>query len=254
MYGCYYESLSLQLKLHIAYHSNEQKMTETARMKNLGVRKPKRTMRKQLAKTSPRSLPMASSTPPSSPPLPLRTRPEPQLDQPPRYSLLFPPEQISLPQRPRQPLPSPSHTFPPTSSSPLPPPATSSGFQTASSHAGLAGSVISSECPVNNTFVEQQRPSPEAIAYEALRHLISTKFDSVITSIDGEQFAGEEQELVIQDDEQSGIRGGWGSGSRQVSRGANRAISTAVVGTNHFAKANLYANSRLPPNLPPLQL
>ena len=96
--------------------------------------------------------------------------------------------------------------------------------------------------------------SPETIAQEALRDLISTKFDSVITSIDGEQFGGDEQELAIQDDLHSGIRGGWGYGSRQVSRGANRAISTAVVGTNYFAKADLYANSRLPPNLPPLQL
>ena len=87
-----------------------------------------------------------------------------------------------------------------------------------------------------------------------LRDLISTKFDSVITSIDGEQFGGDEEELEISDDIQSGIRGGWGIGNRQVSRGANRAISTAVVGTNYFAKANLYANSRLPPNLPALQL
>ncbi|CAD6592557.1 MAG: hypothetical protein ASARMPREDX12_007277 [Alectoria sarmentosa] len=226
-------------------------MTETARNKNPGTRKPKRMGRNQLAKTSP---PTPSSTPPSNATLPPRTRAEPPLDQPPRYSVLFPPEQTSLPQRPHQFLHPPLHTSPQTSSSPLPPPATSNCFQIALHDAVLARTVANSELPVNTAFVEQQQPSPEAIAQEALRDLISTKFDSVITSIDGEQFDGDEQELVIQDDAQSGIRGGWASGSRQVSRGANRAISTAVVGTNYFAKANLYANSRLPPNLPTLQL
>lgn len=226
----------------------------SAKKKSPLVRKPKRTGppgRKELAKTSP---PTAASTPPSNPPLPLRTRSEPQLDQPPRYSVLFPPEQISLPQRPRQSLHPPSQNSPPTSNIPLPPLATSNGFRTASSNAILASQVVNSDRSDDNIFVEEEGPSQEAIAHEALIDLISTKFDSVITSIDGEQFGGDEQELEIQDDVQSGIRGGWGLGSRQMSRSANRAISTAVVGTNYFAKANLYANSRLPPNLPSLQL
>lgn len=228
-------------------------MTETPRKKNHVVRKPKQAGRKQLAKTAP---PLTSSTPPSRPPLPprTRTRTDSEFDQPPRYSLLFPPAQIILPQRPRQSVHPPPRIPSPNPSSLLPPPATSNGFQTASSNAVLARPATNLERPVGNTFIEQQQPSPEAIAHEALRDLISTKFDSVITSIDGERFGGDEQELVILDDDQSGIRGGWGFGSRQVSRGANRAISTAVVGTNYFAKANLYANSRLPPNLPPLQL
>ncbi len=221
-------------------------MTETARKKSAVEKKPKRQARKQLAKTSP----PVTSAPPSSPPLPLRIRSEPQLDQPPRYSVLFPAEQITQPQWPHQSLQPHSHTTYPTTGSPVLSPASSNGFQAASSSLVLARPVH----PIDDIFEEQQRPSPEAIAHEALCDLISTKFDSVITSIDGEQFCGEEQDLLIQDDVQSGIRGGWGLGSRQVSRGANRAISTAVVGTNYFAKANLYANSRLPPNLPPLQL
>ena len=215
------------------------------------ARKPKRTVRKQVAKTAP---PTTCSVPPINPPLPLRTRSSYQLDQPPRYSFLFPPEQIVLPQRPFQSLHPPSHTILPISSSPPPLPATNNGFPTASSISPLARPAINPQHPVDDIFVEQQRPSPEAIAHEALRDLISTKFDSVITSIDGERFGGDEQELFVQDDIQSGIRGGWGVGNRQVSRGANRAITTAVVGTNYFAKVNLYANSRLPPNLPPLQL
>lgn len=226
-------------------------MTETTKRKDPTVRKSKRAGRKQLAKTSP---PTASSIPSINPPLPLRIRSEPQLDQPPRYSVLFPPEQISLPQRPRQSLLAPRHTTPQTSSSLPLQSATSNVLQTVISDAVLARPVINAERPINNTIVEPQRTTPEALAHEVLCDLISTKFNSVITSIDGEQFGGDEQELVIPDDAQSGVRGGWGVGSRQVSRGANRAISTAVVGTNYFAKANLYANSRLPPNLPPLQL
>ena len=57
---------------------------------------------------------------------------------------------------------------------------------------------------------------------------------------------------MIDESFQSGLRGGWGS--RQASRGANRAISTAILSTNVFDKVNSYANSRLPPNLPPLKL
>ena len=234
-------------------------MTDTpkAKKKNPAVRKPKRTGRKQLAKPK-SSPPTTLLTPSSSPPLPSRIPSEPHIDHPvhpPRYSLLFPPEQISLPIRSRQfsHPPSPSHTAPPSLRTVPSQPATSNAFHTVSSNAVVSRPAINPEHHFNDTFIHLPQPSPEVVAQEVLRDLISTKFDSVITSIDGEQFGGDEQELVIPDDQQSGIRGGWGFGNRQVSRGTNRAISTAV-GTNYFAKANLYANSRLPPNLPPLQL
>ena len=94
----------------------------------------------------------------------------------------------------------------------------------------------------------------EPIADQTLCDLISTKFNSVITSIDGEDFTGDEKELEVREDAQSGIRGGWGSASREVSRRADKAISSAVVSTNYFSKVNLYANSKLPPFLPPLKL
>ena len=48
--------------------------------------------------------------------------------------------------------------------------------------------------------------------------------------------------------------GGFFSKNQSASKSANKAISSTLVGTNYFAKANLYANSRLPPNLPPLKL
>ena len=86
--------------------------------------------------------------------------------------------------------------------------------------------------------------------------LIASKFDAVITSIDGESFSGDERELFIYPAPDPVMRGGgWGSGD--VSRKANNAITSAVTGprgTNYFAKASLYANSRLPPAMPELKL
>ncbi|KAI9792206.1 MAG: hypothetical protein M1816_002746 [Peltula sp. TS41687] len=87
----------------------------------------------------------------------------------------------------------------------------------------------------------------------ALCDLLSTKLDSVITSIDGERFSGDERELVVY--QNPALRGGGEAEmTREISRGANNVVSTAIISTNYFSKANLYANSRLPPNLPPLRL
>jgi hypothetical protein len=47
------------------------------------------------------------------------------------------------------------------------------------------------------------------------------------------------------------LRGGWGSATRDAL--ATTAMSS-VRTTNYFAKVNLYANSKLPMNLPPLKL
>lgn len=53
------------------------------------------------------------------------------------------------------------------------------------------------------------------------------------------------------------LRGGWGFSNRGMSRAANNVASNAITShrsTNYFAKVNLYANSRLPPNVLPLKL
>ena len=96
--------------------------------------------------------------------------------------------------------------------------------------------------------------SIEGQIHGALCHRISLKLDSVITSIDGEVFGGDDEDLVIPEESQSGLRGGGGPASRGLTCGANIAISSAIIRTNYFAKAGLYANSRLPPNLPPLKM
>ncbi|KAL9102421.1 MAG: hypothetical protein Q9163_002443 [Psora crenata] len=93
--------------------------------------------------------------------------------------------------------------------------------------------------------------SLEEMAQGALSDLICKKLDDIITAIDSETFTGDERDL---EQPQSGLRGGWGSKTPKISGGANKAISSALVSTNYFAKASLYANSTLPPNLPPLKL
>ncbi|KAL3419231.1 lipase class 3 [Phlyctema vagabunda] len=98
----------------------------------------------------------------------------------------------------------------------------------------------------------------------ALYDLISSKLDAVVTLIDGERFSGDDRELVVfapqppvwqqqqQQEPEQMIRelprGGKSKGA------TNNAISSALVSTNYFAKVNLYANSRLPSNLPPMKL
>jgi hypothetical protein len=95
----------------------------------------------------------------------------------------------------------------------------------------------------------------------ALCDLISTKFDTIITQIDGERFSGDERELRFfpppqpiwqQKQQESGYTNRPLNGK---SKGmVNNSVSSALTSTNYFAKVNLYANSRLPPNLPPLRL
>ncbi|KAK4696171.1 hypothetical protein P7C71_g1706, partial [Lecanoromycetidae sp. Uapishka_2] len=212
------------------------------------VAKPRRVKRKHPAKTS--SSPPNPST--TSNNLPLRARSEVDLALPPPYAVLCPPGHRSSPQ------PN-SRTLRPHAAAST----TNLNVQPPSWNHPQASSTLDFLRDTRNRTQSQnpreaqghwEAPRPEDVAHGALCDLISSKFDSVITSIDGEEFGGAEEDLVIREDAQSGLRGGWGSANREVSRGANRAISSAVVSTNYFAKANLYANSKLPPKLPPLKL
>ncbi|TVY40941.1 hypothetical protein LOCC1_G006394 [Lachnellula occidentalis] len=93
----------------------------------------------------------------------------------------------------------------------------------------------------------------------ALCDLISSKFDTVITLIDGDKFNGDEREFVVHENAQqmwpqapesdrSLMRGGKTNGM------VNHSVSNSLIGANYFSKVDLYANSRLPPNLPPMKL
>jgi len=92
----------------------------------------------------------------------------------------------------------------------------------------------------------------------ALCDQIATKFNEVITSIDGDDFNGHESGLLIHNDQAQWNRQqqvaeasrGFGRGQSQP-KGILKPPSTSI---NYFSKVNLYANSRLPSNLPPLKL
>lgn len=97
-----------------------------------------------------------------------------------------------------------------------------------------------------------------------------TRFNDVMTLIDRERFCGNERDLFIcrQDDAESSTsldvttRGQTaGKPKKNQTRkqsshpkGQTTGVAASVISGNYFAKVELYANSRLPMNLPPLKL
>ena len=223
--------------------------------------KPRRKLKQAAAKRAPTSSSASSTSSAASgaeagQPRLLRAQSELDLTQPPRYSTLFPPEGVSpIDYRRSNPPLAVSTTNLRAPHSNLPARETlCQGSQNAFSRLDVSRIDTNPYQATSHGSPQSQDASVDQLAHGVLCDLISSKFDSVITSIDGEEFNGDEKELEIHEGPNLGIRGGWGSTGREVSRGANRAISSAVISTNYFAKANLHANSKLPPNLPPLKL
>ncbi|KAF2270183.1 alpha/beta-hydrolase [Lojkania enalia] len=119
--------------------------------------------------------------------------------------------------------------------------------ETLTSGAGKSATQLNSPCKMSTQALNQGA---------ALCDLISSKLNAVITSIDEERFSGREQDLLMYPDSE-----GYPSTST-VRTDASRALRPNPVypsskggrGSNHFSKAWLYANSRLPPYLPPFKL
>jgi hypothetical protein len=95
----------------------------------------------------------------------------------------------------------------------------------------------------------------------ALCDQIATKLNELITLMDGDRYNGHESQLVIHHQPQPLWQQQQPHNARQVNPGygkskgvINDSVSSALVSTNYFEKVNLYANSRLPPNLTPLKL
>lgn len=95
----------------------------------------------------------------------------------------------------------------------------------------------------------------------ALFNSIFSKFDTVMTAIDGERFSGDEKELAVFVPPQPALRQQQDSGI--IERGnvpgkskgiIGDSIGSSVINTNYFDKVHIYANSRLPPNFPPMKL
>lgn len=83
-----------------------------------------------------------------------------------------------------------------------------------------------------------------------LLDMVASRFETIISCIDEDAYNGDERQLLIDPHV---------SGSRHVEPAVvDRSLATdaaaAVSNSNHFSKVWLYANSRLPPHLPPLKL
>jgi hypothetical protein len=99
----------------------------------------------------------------------------------------------------------------------------------------------------------------------ALYDLIRSKFNSVVTSIDGERFSGNENELWVQSPpptqqfQQALVVAKKKDMVKEKSKNSSKddtgcPIAAKITGSNYFAKVNLYANSRLPMDLPVVKL
>ena len=103
----------------------------------------------------------------------------------------------------------------------------------------------------------------------ALYDQLFTTFNDVMTSIDREVYSGDDRDLfVLQPDsdvelEQSphgeSTERGFTNRTKKASprantKGQTAAVASSIISANCFAKVELYANSRLPMDLPPLKL
>ena len=97
----------------------------------------------------------------------------------------------------------------------------------------------------------------------ALYDLICSKFNSVVTSIDGENFSGNENELWVQSPppqfQQALVVAKKKDVVKEKSNNNSKddtgcPIAAKITSSNYFTKVNLYANSRLPMDLPVVKL
>jgi hypothetical protein len=95
----------------------------------------------------------------------------------------------------------------------------------------------------------------------ALYNLVSSKLNAIVTLIDSGKFSGDEQDLTLSQSyppiwQQQDAECGPLETSTERSEGAanNAKSALAITSANYFAKADLYSNSRLPRNLPPMKL
>ncbi|KAH7346949.1 Alpha/Beta hydrolase protein [Pyrenochaeta sp. MPI-SDFR-AT-0127] len=132
----------------------------------------------------------------------------------------------------------------------------------AKSYADLRDGAGKSVTKLTTNYIE--RPS-HAVAMKSMQTLckgaalcdiISSKFDSVMTSIDDERFSGKEQDLMIYNDQlqQSPNSSPPPEASRGQAPNDVYPMLGGDKGSNHFSKVWLYSNSRLPPHLPPFKV
>ncbi|KAK3328562.1 Alpha/Beta hydrolase protein [Cercophora scortea] len=101
----------------------------------------------------------------------------------------------------------------------------------------------------------------------ALVDQMSKRLSEVLTFIDGDRYTGDEKELFtwqtpVEEPSpptihvaQKGLpKSSKKTHARDQPKGQTTAIASSIISGNYFAKVDLYANSRLPMDLPPLKL
>lgn len=131
--------------------------------------------------------------------------------------------------------------------------------------AGKTMTKVTTNCIERPTHLVAMKSMQTLCKGAALCDIISSKFDSVITSIDEEKFSGKEQDLIIYDNQQQhdqqpqppqhapAVRPPIEESKVQDSHHVDPNLGERK-GWNHFSKVWLYANSRLPAYLPPFKV
>jgi len=108
----------------------------------------------------------------------------------------------------------------------------------------------------------------------ALYDQIASRFDNVMSLIDLDRYTGNENDLFVCHQPPAPLQPGYhaareGTTDRSLAhhkrkhgpppardhpKGQTTAVAASVISGDYFAKVDLYANSRLPLNLPPLRL
>jgi len=162
---------------------------------------------------------------------------------------------------------------------PPPPPRLTNGNGCALTQLKLNSTSDLVQLPINviNQLVDDGLPSWHAYGSQllnqsaALYDQISSKFDDVMTLIDGDKLKGHENELfmyqqpssanpssspVVSTSRPAAPKGGQGKKSRKdaAPKGQTSPVAASLITGGYFSKVDLYANSRLPLDLPPFRM
>ncbi|OTA99418.1 hypothetical protein M426DRAFT_325132 [Hypoxylon sp. CI-4A] len=104
----------------------------------------------------------------------------------------------------------------------------------------------------------------------AMYDQIYSRFNDVMTLIDGDKYVGNENDLFMYQSNpippppiepsqhivlhKGPTKKSKKDGHKETSKGQKSVLASSLASRGYFAKVELYANSRLPPNLPPLHL
>ncbi|KAH8158765.1 hypothetical protein CIB48_g9480 [Xylaria polymorpha] len=144
------------------------------------------------------------------------------------------------------------------------------GFNSSALKLDSTSNLIQGTANIVNQFVDDGLPRWHAYGTQfinqnaALCDRISSKFDDVMTLIDRDKFAGYENELFMYQQPSSSStdvihrsvasKGSQGKEKKKkckdAPKGQTSAVATSLITSGYFAKVDLYANSKLPLDLP----